>query len=78
VPSPLSGLGLPPDYRLSLMDELWAVFSSPLGLAVTAGIVLVVYLYYRYVFRGGILEAIAALIRSGTETILQVPGVQCT
>jgi len=28
------------------MDELWAVFSSPL--AVTAGIVLVVYLYYRY------------------------------
>ena len=30
------------------MDELSAVFSSPLGLAVTAGIFLVVYLYYRY------------------------------
>ena len=33
---------------LKVMDELWAVLSSPLWLAVTAVIALVVYLYYRY------------------------------
>jgi len=32
------------------MDELWAVLSSPLWLAVTAVIALVVYLYYSYAY----------------------------